>query len=121
ILESAHKAAATWNVMNDAVFLLEFGGGPSEGHSVACRLLPNDGVRFFDPNIGEFLFPTGSDKPRSVFWADWWAGLYRTAKLVKSGDCYTECRVRGVVPEDAGHRLGAGRNVDRRKAVIEDW
>jgi hypothetical protein len=122
ILGSARNAANKWTVMHDVVFLLEFGGSLSEGHSVACRLLPHDAVRFFDPNIGEFLFPSGSDKPRSVFWDDWWSGLYRTPALVKSGDCYKECRVRGVVRADDGHRFTAARRADRRNAyLIEDY
>ena len=119
ILESAREAANKWNVGYDVVFLLELGGNLTEGHSVACRLLPNDVVRFFDPNIGEFLFPSGSEKPRSVFWDDWWSGLYRTRALVKSGDCYKECRVRGVLRADEGHRFAAVRRADRRNAYRE--
>jgi hypothetical protein len=120
ILESARDAANKWNVGYDVVFLLEFGGNLTEGHSVACRLLPHDAVRFFDPNIGEFLFPSGSDKPRSVFWDDWWSGLYRTRALVKSGDLYKECRVRGVVRPHEGQRLETVRRADRRKAYVSD-
>jgi hypothetical protein len=120
ILQSAHAAANEWHVGYDVVFLLEFGGNLTEGHSVACRLLPNDVIRFFDPNIGEFLFPSGSDKPRSVFWDEWWSGLYRTRKLIKSGDLYRECRVRGVLRADEGQHFAAVRRVDRRKAYVND-
>ena len=114
ILESARNAG-----MNDGVFLLEFGGGLSAGHTVACRLLPKDAVHFFDPNIGEFLFPLGSSKPQSVFWDDWWQGLYRIPADVKRGDYYTECCVRGVVRDDAGQGFAVRRG-DRRRNAIED-
>ena len=56
-----------------SIFLVNL-GKKGEGHTIGIHL--DGALHFFDPNIGEFAFPTGSDEKLKSFLDDWWKEFY---------------------------------------------
>lgn len=46
----------------------------AEGHAIGIHL--EGALHFFDPNLGEFEFPTGSEKDLASFLDEWWQTFY---------------------------------------------
>lgn len=76
IIAAARRVAEQHQArLRDSLFVLSLrqrGGGG--GHAVAFRL--HDGIHFFDPNIGEFYFPTPFARAGDEFFDEWWRSFY---------------------------------------------
>jgi hypothetical protein len=96
IINQVVQIAITEQARTDAsVFVVALKNYVPPGHSIGIHVetTPNGSIEpgalhFFDPNIGEFLFPPGSDHAKEEFLNEWWALMYRRENFYC---CRLEC------------------------------
>jgi len=94
---------------NASAFVVGLKNYSPPGHSIGIHVetTPNGSIEpgalhFFDPNIGEFLFPPGSDQAKEEFLNEWWALMYRRENFYR---CVLECvSLQQYIPEQQHSR-----------------